>query len=123
MLYEISSGTKISLMPFHRERSIMLTRGIWHGPVSFRLHPFGEFQTIKSSSEALDFLLAYWPAEEAQAYQDALIICRSAMEGKSNPDIAKDAFIVAAYEAGIFMRFENFEEDCTTDRVRQAPGR
>jgi hypothetical protein len=89
----------------------MLTCGIWHGPVRFRLHPFGEFQTVKSSSEALDYLLASWPAEEADAYEDALIICRSAIEGKSDPELAKDAFIVAVYEAGIFMKFDHVNED------------
>jgi len=88
----------------------MLTRGIWHKSVRFRRHPFGEIQMIKSSSEALDYLLAYWPAEEAQAYEDALIICQSAIEGKSDPEIAKDAFIVAAYEAGIFIQLGQPEE-------------
>lgn len=86
----------------------MLMCGIWHGPVSFQLHPFGAFRTIKSSSEALDYLLTYWPVEHVEAYEDALVICRAAIEGKSNPELAKDAFIVAVYEAGILMKLGYF---------------
>jgi hypothetical protein len=59
----------------------------------------------------LDYLLRCWPAEEAEAYKDALIICRSAVEGKSDPELARDAFIVAGYEASIFMKFDHVNED------------
>ena len=82
----------------------MLMCGIWRGPVSFQSQPFGAFRTIKSSSEALDCLLTYWPAGHLEAYEDALVICRAAIEGRSSPELAKDAFIVAAYEVGFFMK-------------------
>ncbi|NLS20254.1 DUF982 domain-containing protein [Rhizobium sp. P40RR-XXII] len=89
----------------------MLIYGTWQRPVSIQLQRVGEFRAINSSSEALDYLLADWPAEEDQAYQDALIICRAAVEGHSNPEIARDAFIVAAYEAHIYMKLGYIDRD------------
>ncbi|WP_162944030.1 MULTISPECIES: DUF982 domain-containing protein [unclassified Rhizobium] len=104
----------MSLVPFQHQRSIMLMYGTWQRPVSIELHGIGEFRTIKSSLEALDCLLAYWPVEEDQAYQDALIICRAAIEGISNPELARDAFIVAAYEAHIGMKLGYINHDFLT---------
>ena len=92
----------------------MLTCGTWQEPVSLELHRIGEFQTIRSSLEALDCLLVNWPAEEDQAYQDALMICSAAVEGKSTPELARDAFIVAAHEACIYMKLGYFIPDFAT---------
>ncbi|KAA1183871.1 DUF982 domain-containing protein [Rhizobium tropici] len=89
----------------------MLIHGTWQKPVSIELHRIGELRTINSSSEALDCLLADWPVEEDEAYEDALIICRAAIEGESSPEIARDAFIVAAYEAHIRMKLGYIERD------------
>ncbi|MBB3290909.1 MULTISPECIES: DUF982 domain-containing protein [Rhizobium] len=89
----------------------MVMYGIWQRPVNILLQCVGELRAINSSSEALDCLLADWPVEEDQAYQDALIICRASVEGNSNPEIARDAFIVAAYEAHIYMKLGYIDRD------------
>lgn len=99
----------------------MLTQETWQEPVSLELHRIGVFRTIRSSSEALDCLVADWPAEEDQAYEDALMICRAAIEGKSDPELARDAFIVAAYEARIYMRLGYFIPDFVTLEPPNAP--
>ncbi|MGY5808767.1 DUF982 domain-containing protein [Rhizobium sp. LEGMi198b] len=92
----------------------MLTHETWQEPVSLELHRIGEFRTIRSSLEALDCLSTDWPAEEDQAYEDALMICRAAVEGKSTAELARDAFIVAAYEARIYMKLGYFIPDFVT---------
>lgn len=92
----------------------MLMYGTWQRPVSIQLQRLGELRAINSSSEALDCLLTDWPVEDDQAHQDALIICRSAIEGNSNPELARDAFIVAAYEAHIYMKLGYIDRDFVT---------
>ena len=98
----------------------MLTHETWQEPVSLELHRIGEFRTIRSSLEALDCLLTDWPAEEDRFYRDALMICRAAVDGKSTPELARDAFIVAAHESCIYMKLGYFIPDFVIEPPKAA---
>ena len=60
---------------------------------------------IGSVREAAQYLLEGWPHERrGTAYSEALSACVTVLSGADNPEIARDAFIAAAKEVGIFVR-------------------
>ncbi|MCL6708617.1 DUF982 domain-containing protein [Pseudomonas sp. R2.Fl] len=49
-------------------------------------------------------LLNRWPVAEGKRYFDAQRIILAVMEGKDHPEKAREAFLSAAVEAGVFVR-------------------
>jgi Protein of unknown function (DUF982) len=60
---------------------------------------------ITSISAAAEMLLREWPEEgKGPAYAAATRACLNALEGKTTAEVARRAFMIAAQEAGIFVR-------------------
>ena len=73
-------------------------------PVTIETAP-GRFRNIHSVRAAAEMLLSAWPeAGKGPAYAAATRACLNAVEGKTTPEVARRAFMIAAQEAGIFMR-------------------
>jgi len=82
----------------------MSNQGLWQNPVIVELHGVGQYRTIGSNADAAECLMNKWPADEDEVYRDALTICLAALEGRSNCDFAREAFIEAARHACIYIR-------------------
>ncbi|MGJ4855565.1 DUF982 domain-containing protein [Labrys sp. La1] len=75
---------------------------VWSMPVRFETG-IGNYRIITSTEEASRFLLNQWPMENGVAYDAARQTCLDAMEGNAEPDQARQAFIEACDEAGMYV--------------------
>jgi len=73
-------------------------------PVTFETQRLGQYRTIASAEEAARALLADWPTQSGDAFMKAKKICLAVLEGRKTPDAAREAFLKATEEAGIFVR-------------------
>jgi hypothetical protein len=85
----------------------------WSKGVELELHGVGRYRTVKSTEDAAQCLLAYWPRWKGRAYIAAQQACLNALDGIASPEIAREAFIGAALAAKIHIR-------STTDPRQQA---
>jgi hypothetical protein len=73
--------------------------------VTIETHVVGRIRIVTSVGEATEVLLHDWPETgRGEAYRGALHACYEALEGELDVEDARDAFIAAAQEAGIFVR-------------------
>lgn len=56
--------------------------------------------------DALDFLENEWPIRRGKHYQNAINLCRAALNRSVSPEVAREAFIAACYEAALSLRTE-----------------
>ena len=63
----------------------------------------GRYRTITSVEEAGDFLAHDWPTEKGATHLKARIACLDAMERAVGVSTAREAFIDAAKESGIYI--------------------
>jgi hypothetical protein len=75
---------------------------IWSMPVRFETG-VGQYRIIASTEEASRYLLQQWPMENGVAYDAARQACLDAMEGEFPADLARQAFIEACNEAGMYV--------------------
>ena len=75
-----------------------------HEPVTFETLTLGVFRTISSASEAGRVLLEEWPVDEGAAWRVAQQSCLEALSGAKDPEESRQAFLLAAEEAGVFVR-------------------
>lgn len=78
---------------------------MWSDGVYMALEKAGEYRVVWSTRDAANVLLEQWPAS-GDGYQQAVDICAEVMKGNLSPEQARQAFILAAKEAGIFVSDE-----------------
>lgn len=78
--------------------------GLWSKPVTFETLTLGVYRTISSTSEAAGVLLYGWPTDEGSAFQAAQEKCLAVLEQGADPEEARQAFLLAANEADVFIR-------------------
>ena len=67
--------------------------------------PVGQLRDINSVREAAEALVGDWPMKRTRpARRAAILACQDALAGRVTPEVARQAFIAAAQEAGIFVR-------------------
>jgi len=81
-----------------------MDRGEWSLPVTFETEKFVEYLTISSTAEAARVLLERWPMDRRKALKRAKAACLLVLQGKSDAEIARKAFLKAAAEADVFVR-------------------
>lgn len=81
-----------------------MANGCWDIPVTFETRRLGQFRTVTSTSEAALALLEDWPTEQSKATTEAMEACLAVLEGNGDPAVAREAFLKAAEEAGVFIR-------------------
>jgi len=81
-----------------------MSRGYWTRPVTFETMTLGMYRTISSTAEAARVLLEDWPVDEGSAWDTAQRKCLAALEGGIDHEEARQAFLKAAEEAGVFVR-------------------
>ena len=65
----------------------------------------GQLRDINSVRDAAEALAGDWPMKRSRpAYRAAIRACHDALAGKVTPEVARQAFIAAAQEVGIFVR-------------------
>jgi uncharacterized protein DUF982 len=65
----------------------------------------GLLRRVRSVREAAEVLLGHWPKQgRGPMFLEALRACHEALAGKLTTEEARQAFIEAALEAGIFVR-------------------
>jgi hypothetical protein len=68
------------------------------------MHP-GLMRRVGSVREAAEVLLGHWPKQgRGPRYNQALRACSDALDGRLAAEEARQAFIEAALEAGIYVR-------------------
>ena len=75
----------------------------WSSPVILEVHGIGRHRIIVGTSEALDCLQDEWLFDEGLLLDRALAVCLIASEGRLPHATAREAFIDAAREAGIYV--------------------
>ncbi|WP_411036839.1 DUF982 domain-containing protein [Shinella sp. BYT-45] len=81
-----------------------MNRGYWNRPVTFETTTLGVYRTINSASEAAGVLLYDWPVDEGKAWKAAQEICLAVLEGSADAEESRQAFLLAAEEADVFVR-------------------
>ncbi|MGN8119512.1 DUF982 domain-containing protein [Labrys sp. KNU-23] len=56
---------------------------------------------IADVNQAAEYLVEDWPIDHGDRYEFARRVCLEVIEGKRDPEDARQAFILAAGEAGI----------------------
>lgn len=69
-------------------------------PVFLKLHRTGNFQA-RSAWEAHEYLDLHWSAVRTAHYRQAKALCRSAIDGRVDAEVARQAVIDAAQRAGL----------------------
>ena len=70
----------------------------WPSPIRVRVG-YGFPETIRGPREALTYLNYRWPAIDGEHCRSAKIICAEALEFRTSPDVAREAFLQACIEA------------------------
>lgn len=81
-----------------------MNSGVWEKPITFETNKLGKYWTVTSAAEAARALMERWPVDTGKALEEAQRTCLAVLEGKEDPAIAREAFIKAAEEAGVFIR-------------------
>ncbi|MDX3977028.1 DUF982 domain-containing protein [Shinella sp.] len=81
-----------------------MDQGAWDEPITFETKKLGAYLTISSTAEAARVLLDHWPVEHGKALKRAKAACVAVLQGDENPETAREAFLKAAEEAGVFVR-------------------
>ncbi|ASY65529.1 hypothetical protein SJ05684_b45470 (plasmid) [Sinorhizobium sojae CCBAU 05684] len=76
----------------------------WDKTVELELGESGGYSCVKSTREAVEFLLLRWPQQDGRAFAAAKRTCIQALDGKVETEKARRAFIKAAEEAHISLR-------------------
>jgi len=80
--------------------------GRWDEPITFETQKLGVYRTIASADEAARAILTDWPVHSGHAFMKAQKACLAVLEGREAPEAAREAFLAAAEEAGVFVRVE-----------------
>ncbi|MGK6313574.1 DUF982 domain-containing protein [Neorhizobium sp. DT-125] len=71
----------------------------WSNPLRIEDPETGAVRTVKTVRQAKTLLDRHWPAYHGSQYHRAERTCGEALEGRSAPSEARQAFIAAAVEA------------------------
>jgi hypothetical protein len=75
----------------------------WLVPVSVELHGPGDHDLIFCTRDAAHCLLEDWPVEDGESFHAALRTFMLVMDGRAEPEEARNAFVTAAEEAGLVV--------------------
>ncbi|WP_246723606.1 DUF982 domain-containing protein [Rhizobium sp. ARZ01] len=75
----------------------------WTRSVELDLSGPGRVQKVRSTLEAVE-CLRLWPNKQGDAFAEAKRVCRAVLMNGAPRGVAREAFIRAADEAGIYIR-------------------
>lgn len=73
----------------------------WTHPVFVTLEPNHE-KCVRSATDAMSALSGAWPVQSGAHQIKAMRLCMLALQRQASQEVAREAFISAALEAGIF---------------------
>jgi len=79
-------------------------RVAWEEPVVLIRDEGRRFSVITTTEDAYEALISSWPISDGPAFLAALEICNGVSFGASHRNVAREAFINAAKEAGLTMQ-------------------
>ncbi|NEJ69774.1 DUF982 domain-containing protein [Rhizobium phaseoli] len=81
-----------------------MRQDLWDQPVEVIIGDGDHPKSIRSSRDALAYLMTCWPRERAASFAVAKKTCTDAVDGRADSAAAALAFKVAAEEAGVLHR-------------------
>jgi hypothetical protein len=79
--------------------------GAWTTIVELQLRPGARSVVITGTREAFTFLTDRWPTTSGRAFWRAQEVCLAALDNRMEHEAARSAFIAAAREAGLSIRY------------------
>lgn len=76
---------------------------LWDEPVQIELRKIGHYRVVTNTREAVECLMVRWPKNGGPAQAAARRICFDVLDGNLPPEAARQAFVDAAVEAGIYV--------------------
>lgn len=76
----------------------------WTKSVELELDGPARVEIVRSTSQAATVLSHLPPAKQGEAYKEAKRVCRAVLRDGAPRQMARDAFIRAVEEAGIYIR-------------------
>lgn len=61
----------------------------------------GRLHKVRSTQQATEWL-AQWPNKQGEAYTEAIRVCHAVLQRGVRRQVAREAFVLAAQEAGIY---------------------
>ncbi|PSJ63575.1 DUF982 domain-containing protein [Pseudaminobacter soli (ex Li et al. 2025)] len=80
--------------------------GWFDKPVPISLGITGDVYNVSNARQAAEILLNRWPTAGSIKHRDARYACLQVLQGLKKPEVAREAFVEAAREAGIL--FDDF---------------
>ena len=80
-----------------------MTTRRFHKPIHVQLGRLDRDRVVVSTQDAAQILLRDWPLQESQRRLRAMKACLDVLKQKKPPSAARDAFISAAKEAGVYL--------------------
>jgi len=77
--------------------------GRWSEGVELNIDRFNVYRTIYTTADAAYYLLHKWPVESGKECSRARRVCLAVLEGRRPADDAREAFVAAAKEAGLYV--------------------
>lgn len=81
-----------------------MNRGYWATPVTIETLTLGRYQLVSNAAQAARILLEDWPVDEGEAFIAAKAACLAVLAGDKDPEVSRQAFLLAAEEADVFIR-------------------
>ncbi|NNU48264.1 DUF982 domain-containing protein [Rhizobium sp. WYCCWR 11279] len=81
----------------------------WKKPISIDLDT-GERMVLRSPQDALYTLISDWPVKGGVHQQRAIDFCRAWLAGRMPAETVRQAFILAALEAGVAINDDDEDE-------------
>ncbi|MDE1991155.1 MAG: DUF982 domain-containing protein [Rhizobiaceae bacterium] len=83
-----------------------MEKQFWDEPIVVETDKLGQYVTIGSTERAAEYLLLEWPKEfDEESYVAAKQALLDAHEGRLTAADARDSFLAAVIEAGVFIRY------------------
>lgn len=76
---------------------------LFHKPVRIQLGRLDRDRIVVSTRDAAQILLKDWPLSESERRLQAMRACLDVIKHGKPPSVARNAFIIAAKEAGVFL--------------------
>ena len=79
--------------------------GAWTTIVELQLRPGARLEVITGTRAALTLLTTRWPTTSGTAFLRAQEVCLAALDNQTTHEVARAAFIAAAREAELWIRY------------------
>lgn len=77
--------------------------GPWNECVPVRMADDAKIHMVSNTRQAAELLANRWPIHRGRAYENAIGVCQTVLEGDCPSYVARAAFVAAAKEANVLV--------------------